>query len=158
MEAIIEDLASGHALPAAVVAFRLIGAAALCAVIGMEREWTNHPAGLRTHIMIGIGTALFALVMQGALALFAEEPRNVDMDPIRLLQAIGAAVGFLAAGVVVFAKGEVRGLTTGAGIWVAAGVGLAAGLGFWLMALLTAALALVVNLGLKPFEDWINRG
>jgi putative Mg2+ transporter-C (MgtC) family protein len=156
MEAIVQDLAKGHALPTAVVIFRLLGAAVLCAIIGMEREWTNHPAGLRTHMLIGMGTALFALVMQGIAGAFAEVP-NVEMDPVRLLQAIGAAVGFLAAGVVVYSKGEVRGLTTGAGIWVAAGVGLAAGLGFWLMAALTAALALTINLLLKPLAEWLDR-
>jgi putative Mg2+ transporter-C (MgtC) family protein len=122
----------------------------------VEREWTHHPAGLRTHMLVGIGTALFALVMQSVVAMFAEAPGNIDMDPMRLLQAIGAAVGFLAAGVVVFSKGEIKGLTTGAGLWVAAGVGLAAGLGLWLMAALTAVLAVLVNLALKPVGDRID--
>jgi putative Mg2+ transporter-C (MgtC) family protein len=156
VDVILQDLASGHSLPAAVVVFRLIGAAALCAVIGFEREWTNHPAGLRTHMLIGIGTALFALVMVGIIDAFGEHP-EIEIDPVRLLQAVGAAVGFLAAGVVVFSSGKVRGLTTGAGIWVAAGVGLAAGLGFWLMAALTAVLAFAINLVLKPVDSWLDR-
>jgi putative Mg2+ transporter-C (MgtC) family protein len=68
-------------------------------VIGVEREWTDHPAGLRTHMLIGIGTALFALVMQGLVGRYVRRAsRNVEMDPVRLLQAVGAAVGFLAAG------------------------------------------------------------
>jgi putative Mg2+ transporter-C (MgtC) family protein len=156
MEAIAQDLFADDGLPAQIVAFRLVGAALLCAFIGVEREWTHHPAGLRTHMLVGIGTALFALVMQSVVAMFAEAPGNIDMDPMRLLQAIGAAVGFLAAGVVVFSKGEIKGLTTGAGLWVAAGVGLAAGLGLWLMAALTAVLAVLVNLALKPVGDHID--
>jgi putative Mg2+ transporter-C (MgtC) family protein len=156
MQAVLADLATGHALPGSVIALRLVGAALLCALIGIEREWTRHPAGLRTHMLIGIGTAVFALVMIGVADAFAGGD-GIEMDPVRLLQAIGAAVGFLAAGVVVFSRGAVRGLTTGAGIWVAAGIGLAAGLGFWLIAALAAGLALVVNLALKPVDRWIDR-
>jgi putative Mg2+ transporter-C (MgtC) family protein len=149
MEAIGQDLCSESGLPAQVVMLRLFGGALLCALIGVEREWTDHPAGLRTHMLVGIGTALFALVMQSLVAMFAEHP-GTELDPVRLLQAIGAAVGFLAAGVVVFSKGEVKGLTIGAGLWVAAGVGLSAGLGLWLMAAVTAILAVIINFALKP--------
>jgi putative Mg2+ transporter-C (MgtC) family protein len=149
MEAIGQDLWSESGLPAQVVMLRLFGGALLCALIGVEREWTDHPAGLRTHMLVGIGTALFALVMQSLVAMFAEHP-GTELDPVRLLQAIGAAVGFLAAGVVVFSKGEVKGLTIGAGLWVAAGVGLSAGLGLWLMAAVTAILAVIINFALKP--------
>jgi putative Mg2+ transporter-C (MgtC) family protein len=156
MEAIANDLLSGAGLPPQVVVLRLVGAACLCALLGVEREWTHHSAGLRTHMLVGIGTALFALVMQELVAMFAELP-GTELDPVRLLQAVGAAVGFLAAGVVVLSKGEVKGLTTGAGLWVAAGVGLAAGLGLWLMAALTVVLAVVINFALKPLRDRLDR-
>jgi putative Mg2+ transporter-C (MgtC) family protein len=105
-------------------------------------------------MLVGIGTALFALVMQSLVAMFAEHP-GTELDPVRLLQAIGAAVGFLAAGVVVFSKGEGKGLTTGAGLWVAAGVGLSAGL--WLMAAVTAILAVIINFALKPVGRRLDR-
>jgi putative Mg2+ transporter-C (MgtC) family protein len=94
--------------------------------------------------------------MQRLVAMFAEHP-GTELDPVRLLQAIGAAVGFLAAGVVVFSKGEVKGLTTGAGLWVAAGVGLSAGLGLWLMAAVTAILAVIINFALKPVGRRLDR-
>lgn len=157
MEVIGQELWSGGELPALVVVLRLVGAAILCGLIGVEREWTHHPAGLRTHMLVGIGTALFALVMQSLVGMFAETPGNVEMDPVRLLQAIGAAVGFLAAGVIVFSKGELKGLTTGAGLWVACAIGLAAGLGFWLMAALTAILAVAINFALKPVGRRLDR-
>jgi putative Mg2+ transporter-C (MgtC) family protein len=156
-EAISQDLWSGSELPAQVVVLRLVGAAIFCGLIGVEREWTHHPAGLRTHMLVVVSTALFALVVQSLIGMFADMPGNVEMDPVRLLQAIGAAVGFPAAGVVVFSKGEVKGLTTGAGLWVACGIGLAAGLGLWLMAALTAVLAAVINFALKPVDRRLDR-
>ncbi len=77
---------------------------------------------------------------------------SIRVDPIRLVEAVTAGVAFLAAGLIIFSKGEVHGLTTGAGMWLAAAVGLACGLGFWQIAVFTTALALVVLGLLKRVE------
>ncbi|HET9536854.1 MAG TPA: MgtC/SapB family protein, partial [Mesorhizobium sp.] len=69
---------------------------------------------------------------------------SIRVDPIRLVEAVTAGVAFLAAGLIIFSKGEVHGLTTGAGMWLAAAVGLACGLGFWQIAVLATALALII--------------
>jgi putative Mg2+ transporter-C (MgtC) family protein len=152
LETLVQEFMEGEVLPPEVIAVRLIGAAVLCSLIGLEREWTRHSAGLRTHMHVGLATALFSLVTMSLVEIYEGDPQstNIQLDPIRVLQSVGAAIAFIAAGVVVFAKGELKGLTTSAGIWVASGIGIAAGLGLWMTAALTAALAVVINFLLKP--------
>ncbi len=133
-------------LPYAVVLLRLLGAALLCGAIGFERETTRHPAGLRTHMLVGLGAATFALVTLHVIENFAHRPDTIRMDPIRLVEAATAGVAFLAAGMIVLSRGQVRNLTTGAGLWLAASVGLACGLGLWPLALTVALLTLAITL------------
>jgi putative Mg2+ transporter-C (MgtC) family protein len=155
VEELTQELLEGEVLPARIIALRLLGAALLCALIGLEREWTRHPAGLRTHMLVGLATAIFALLTLSIMGMYAGQQGIVRLDPLRLIQSIGAAIAFIAAGVVVFARGELQGLTTSAGIWVASGVGAAAGLGLWIIAGLAALLVIVINLMLKKLEDWL---
>lgn len=111
------------------VLIRLGGAVLLCSLIGLEREIKNFAAGLRTNMLIGLGTAAFALVMQYMLAVYGQAGDSVRMDPIRLIEAATAGAAFLAAGTIVLSRGRVRGLTTGAPLWVSAAVGLSSGPG-----------------------------
>ena len=131
-------------LPFSVVAARLLLSAILGAVVGLEREWRNHPAGLRTHILICVSTAAIAILTIEITHLDVFAGQEIRIDPIRLVEATTAGVAFLAAGLIFFAKGEVHGLTTGAGMWLAGAIGLAVGLGFWQIAALATAIALVV--------------
>ncbi|MGE0315054.1 MAG: MgtC/SapB family protein [Lautropia sp.] len=130
------------------IAVRMLGAALLCGAIGFERELRKNTAGLRTTILIGLAAATFALI---TLELVADVSRAgaatddaVRLDPIRLVEAVTGGVAFLAAGLIVYARGSVHGLTTGAGMWLAAGIGLATGLGLWKIALLSTGGGLVV--------------
>jgi putative Mg2+ transporter-C (MgtC) family protein len=158
LETLAREFVEGEVLPVEVIAVRLLGAVLLCALIGLEREWTRHAAGLRTHMQVGLATALFSLISVSLIGMYEADPQatNVELDPTRILQAVGAAIAFIAAGVVVFSKGELQGLTTSAGIWVASGIGIAAGLGLWVTAAATAALAVVINFLLKPVGERIG--
>jgi putative Mg2+ transporter-C (MgtC) family protein len=131
-------------LPFSVIAGRLLLAAVLGSIVGMEREWRDRPAGLRTHILICLATAAIAILTIEITHVDVFAGQEIRIDPIRLVEATTAGVAFLAAGLIFFAKGEVHGLTTGAGMWLAGSIGLAVGLGFWQIALLATVLALVV--------------
>lgn len=142
----------GSSLTLATVLVRLTGALLFAMVIGLEREITKESAGLRTNMMIALAAAALALVTQELIAEELPSKNNVTYDPVRLVQAITAGVAFLAAGVVVFSKGSVKGLTTGAAMWVSASIGLAAGLGFWLIAASTTLLGFIVLAILRRIE------
>ena len=135
-----------------VIAARLLVAALLGAAIGFEREWRNRPAGLRTHILICVAAATFGVLTIEIVhaPVFARE--GTAVDPIRAVEAVTAGVAFLAAGSILFSRGEVQGLTTGAGMWLAGAVGLACGLGLWQIAGLGTLLALVVMGLMHTFE------
>jgi putative Mg2+ transporter-C (MgtC) family protein len=141
-----EELLGGTALPLPIVVARLVGAAALCALIGLEREAEDRAAGLRTHMLVGMAGSAFALITVSIIELYADRPEVIRLDPIRLVEAATAGVAFLAAGMIVLSRGRVRNLTTGAGLWLAAAIGLAAGLGLWPIAVLAAVLGFLIHL------------
>lgn len=144
MEEFVERFGQQTWLPFFVIAGRLLLAAVLGALVGAEREWRDRPAGLRTHILICLSTAAIAILTIEITHVDVFAGQEIRIDPIRLVEATTAGVAFLAAGLIFFAKGEVHGLTTGAGMWLAGAIGLAVGLGFWQIALLATALALIV--------------
>ena len=126
------------------IALRLVIAAALGGLLGYERERKGKAAGVRTHMLVAMGAALFVLIPQQAGASMA--------DLTRVVQGLVAGIGFLGAGAIVKADAEqtVHGLTTAAGIWMTAAIGIAAGLGREATALLSVLLALVI-LALVPY-------
>ncbi|WP_444848973.1 MgtC/SapB family protein [Mesorhizobium sp. LSJC265A00] len=144
MDEFIERFGQQTWLPFSVISARLLLAAVLGSIVGIEREWRNRPAGLRTHILVCVATALIAILTIEITHLHVFDGQEIAIDPIRLIEATTAGVAFLAAGLIFFSKGEVQGLTTGAGMWLAGAIGLAVGLGFWQIAALATLLALVV--------------
>ena len=148
-----EEFLGDMPLPWQIIALRLCGATLLCGLIGLERELKRHAAGLRTNMLIGLGTAAFALVAQYMILHFHSGDDSVRMDPIRLIEAATAGVAFLAAGTIVLSRGEVKGLTSGALMWVSAAIGLCVGLGLWILAVPTTLLALVISAVISRFED-----
>lgn len=153
MQPIFDDVLSLTALPWQVVLVRLGGALALCGLIGLEREARQRPAGLRTHMLVGLAAALYCLVMLEVLEGAGDYADRVAMDPLRLIEAVTSGVAFLAAGMIVFSGGKVRGLTTGASLWLAAAIGLGAGFGFWFLSIATTLLALAIIRLVKLAED-----
>jgi putative Mg2+ transporter-C (MgtC) family protein len=140
-----DEFLGGLALPLPIVALRLVGAALLCAFIGFERERGAHAAGLRTHMLVGVAAATYALITLNIIEVFGSRGEAVRMDPVRIVEAVTAGVAFLAAGMIVLSRGEIKNLTTGAGMWLAAAIGVATGLGLWPLAALAALLGLVIS-------------
>jgi putative Mg2+ transporter-C (MgtC) family protein len=153
MEALTDELMTSTTLAWEVIALRLCGAVCFCGVIGFERETQNRPAGLRTHMMVGLAAALYTLIMLETLADSEMHFDQIRMDPLRLVNAVTSGVAFLAAGMIVFSQGKVRGLTTGTSLWLAAAIGLSAGFGMWLMAAMTTVLAVVIIRAVKLAEN-----
>ena len=134
------------------VVVRLGMAVLLGGIIGFERERRGKPAGLRTHMLVSLGAALFVLVpLQAGMALG---------DASRVLQGIIAGIGFLGAGAIIKYNGEgnIKGLTTAATIWLAAAIGVAAGMGRELTALFTTVLAWLILSNLHRLEKRIEHG
>ncbi|MBJ6360631.1 MgtC/SapB family protein [Paenibacillus sp. GCM10012307] len=108
---------------------RMLISAAFGGLIGIEREWSNHAAGFRTHILVCLGSTTIMLLSIYGFSQFVNEP-NVRMDPARLTAQVISGIGFLGAGVIMRNGSEVKGLTTAASIWVVAAIGLCVGAGF----------------------------
>ena len=130
--------------------WRLTLAAGFGAVLGLEREYRRKPAGLRTNILIAVGSALFTIL---SLAM----TRHGEGDPSRVAGQIVTGIGFLGGGAIMRNRNTVHGMTTAATIWVNAAVGIAAGAGQFGLATFTAALTLVVLVVLPPFESYFER-
>jgi putative Mg2+ transporter-C (MgtC) family protein len=123
---------------------RLALAAALGGLIGMERELREREAGLRTHLLVALGSALFTIVgAYGFHAFLDSGAAVVRADPTRIAAQIVTGIGFLGAGAIIRQGLSVRGLTTAATLWVVAAVGLAAGAGYYSAAVITTALVLI---------------
>ena len=152
VEQLLEQIGQPSYLGFPTIALRLLLATLLGAVVGFEREWQRHSAGLRTHVLVAVAAASFALL--GIEIVHSDQfaAESTRPDPIRLIEAVTAGVAFLAAGTIIFSRGKVKGLTTGAGMWLAGAIGLASGLGFWQIAVLATVLALLVLVVLHRFE------
>jgi putative Mg2+ transporter-C (MgtC) family protein len=123
---------------------RLALAAALGGLIGVERELREREAGLRTHLLVSLGSALFTIVGAYGFHSFLESGQPVvRADPTRIAAQIVTGIGFLGAGAIIRQGLSVRGLTTAATLWVVAAVGLASGAGYYSAAVITTALVLI---------------
>jgi putative Mg2+ transporter-C (MgtC) family protein len=138
----------------AVLAGRLLVAAVLGALIGLEREIKKHPAGLRTHMLVSTAAAAFTIM---TFEIYHEMvDLNADtiarLDPIRVIEAVTAGVAFLAAGAIIRSGTDIKGLTTGAGLWMAGAIGVSVGAGFFSVAAMATVLVLIITIALGQFE------
>jgi putative Mg2+ transporter-C (MgtC) family protein len=123
------------------VAVRLVVAAALGAAVGLERELREREAGLRTHMLVSVGSALFTLASAyGFHEFLTEGGAVVRADPTRIAAQIVTGIGFIGAGAIIRQGLAVRGVTTAATLWTVAAIGLAAGAGYYAAAVLTTAI------------------
>lgn len=140
--------------PQHIILIRLLIAAVLGAMIGFEREMSHGGAGLRTHILIAVAAALFTLL---AFEIFhlSEVVGSGRADPIRAVEAVTAGIAFLGAGAIFRLRGNVQGLTTGAGMWLAGALGVASALGYYVVGFTVAIFAVVVLAALRAFAHQI---
>ncbi len=129
MDVVVSTLSSLVASHEGQLTLRVVAAIAAAALLGFEREKRGKAAGLRTHILVGLGAATFTMV-----ALEVEAAVGGVVDPTRALQGVVGGIGFLGAGQIVQARGDIRGITTAAGIWLTGGVGVACGAGEFFIA------------------------
>jgi putative Mg2+ transporter-C (MgtC) family protein len=123
---------------------RVVLAAALGGAIGLERELREREAGLRTHLLVSVGAALFTMVSAYAWTDWHFSNRSgVVFDPTRIAAQVVSGIGFLGAGAIIRQGLSVRGLTTAATLWVVAAIGMASGVGYYEAAVVTTALVLV---------------
>ena len=128
-------------------------AALLGMVIGFEREKMGKPAGLRTYMLVSMGSALFTLMSVNG---FGEFIGSTSYDPSRIIGQIIVGVGFLGAGIIFFTKTEVRGLTTAAAVWVSSAIGISVGLRFYAIAIYVTILTVLILWAVRVLEAKIG--
>ncbi len=138
-------------IPPEVAFARIVAAILLGGIVGLEREWREKPAGLRTHILVSVAACLFVLLGRelAAMDFGAGEQRN---DPLRMIEAVTAGVAFLAAGLIFTAGEKVRNVTTGASLWLVGGIGLGCGAGQMPLAAMATVVVVAVLLVLRRVE------
>ena len=127
------------------LALRLLVALLLGMAVGTEREFSRHPAGLRTLALVSMGSCLFS-----SIALLAVPG---SQDPTRIAAQVVTGIGFLGAGAILRQGEQVKGLTTAASIWVVAAIGMSCGFGYYLLALLATVMTLLALLLVRRWED-----
>jgi putative Mg2+ transporter-C (MgtC) family protein len=135
------------------MAGRLCLAALLGGAVGLEREMHHQPAGLRTHMIVGVGSCLLMLV-----SIHMNDMSSSRADPGRIAAQVVAGIGFLGAGAIMRSGLSVRGLTTAACLWTVAGIGLAVGSGFWKPATMATALVLISTYLFQKLEIRLSKG
>ena len=128
---------------------RLLLTLVLSGLVGLERQVHRRDAGLRTHILVALGSCL---IMLTSLYVFDIYKDQVALDPVRIAAGVVTGIGFLGAGTIIRESDGVRGLTTAASLWVVAGIGLAVGVGFNKIATYTTILVLIVLYFLRYVE------
>ena len=130
------------------IVFKLLLAAFISGIIGIEREISNRPAGFRTHMLVTLGATLIMLI---SVDVFA------DSDPGRLAAQVVSGIGFLGAGTIMRTGNNIVGLTTAASLWVCAGIGLAIGAGYYVGAIATTVIILIILMSTGLLERTILR-
>lgn len=133
------------------IIFKIVLAAALGLLVGMEREHFNKPAGMRTYALIAMGATLFTALSYEGLEGF----QGLGFDPSRIAAQVVVGVGFIGAGIIFFKGNSVQGLTTAAGIWAVAAMGMAVGFGMYEVAVTSTLLILAILFGVGTLEKKI---
>lgn len=131
--------------------FQLLIAVFLGGILGLEREYKKREAGLRTYALVSLGACLFTLISFEIFEKFAQNSA-LSFDPGRVIQAVALGIGFIGAGIIIYRKAHIEGLTTAAGLWLAGAVGVAVGAKFYWHAFFAVLVGLLVLAGLHIIE------
>lgn len=126
----------------------------LSGLIGLEREYRQKPAGFRTHVLVGGGSALFTII---SIHGFKEFIGDASFDPSRVAAQILTGIGFIGAGAILRHEDRIIGLTTASGLWITAAIGMAVATKFYAVAIATTALVMVTYFVSKKFLDWLTK-
>lgn len=136
------------------IIFQLILAAILGGAVGLEREYRRKEAGLRTYALVSLGAALFTIIALELFQAFLGKP-GANLDPLRVIQAVAVGIGFIGGGLIIYRQFHIEGLTTAAGLWIAAAIGIAVGIKSYFLAIFATLLAIVILAGLILVEEKI---
>ena len=157
LDALLEEFSSPFGTAnVAVAAARLLGAMLLAGIVGLEREWRDKPAGLRTHMLVALAACLFVQVGQQLSYVPINDAADLQVGPLRLIEAVTAGVAFMAAGVIFTSRGRVRNLKTGASLWMAGATGVACGAGQMPLAALATGIVVCVMVVVRRVEKWMG--
>jgi putative Mg2+ transporter-C (MgtC) family protein len=132
-----------------------LGIAAACgALLGIDRELRHKTLGWRTYMLVSLGAASFTIMIVEMVHAFTAD--HLQLDPTRIVEGVIGGIGFLGAGAIIQERGELRGATTGAGIWMVGAIGMAAGFGFYLHALVMTGFAVLVITALGVLTHWLQ--
>jgi len=147
------------AVPWADIVLRLLAGVLLAGAIGVERELSGQPAGLRTHITVGLGAALFGLISVHGFDAYVVRRNDTtyQIDVTRVASQVVVGIGFLGAGAILKEGASIRGLTTAASLWATAAIGLAAGIGNYFAATATAVALILSLVVLRAPRRWMRR-
>jgi len=136
---------------------RLLAASVCGLLIGLERESKRKPAGLRTHLLVAVGAAGFMLITDELFHEFDAHHTGTAVDPLRVLSGIVGGIGFLGAGAIIQSQGNVRGITTAAGIWIVGAIGAACGVGYYPIAIAVTVMGFAILAPLRYIEHRYHR-
>lgn len=135
-----------------------VGLATVCGfVVGLDRELRDMPAGLRTHMLVCLGAAALAVITSQMYLELRHGEQDVTADPLRVIEATVAAIGFLGAGAMFRSGGTVSGITTAANIWMAGVIGLGCGAGYYTEAAIFTGFTVVITTVLLFLKRWLAR-
>lgn len=141
------DLLLGQLSPYVFMMLRILLAAFLGGLIGLERSAGDRPAGLRTHVLVATGSALLMVV-----SIYGDDGYTVSRDPSRIASQVVSGIGFLGAGTILHEGLTVKGLTTAASLWIVSAIGLAAGCGMVAIAIFATLVTLVTLMSIRGLE------
>jgi len=134
-------------------AFLRLGCAlAAGGILGWEREWRAKPAGLRTNMIVALGSALLVLLSQELAESMTDSSGWTAVDPSRVIQGIVGGIGFIGGGTILQSRRSIQGLTTASTIWLSSALGISSGLGYYILTIVAVALALIVLVAFGSLE------
>jgi len=136
------------------VVLKLVIAVGLGLLVGAERFFVHKDAGMKTHALVSLGSAVFVLVSEAMVQKYMNFP---GLSPTMIPAQIVVGIGFLGAGSIMLYGSQLRGLTTAGGLWVTAGIGMAAGFGFYSLAIITTVLVLIILILINIIEKPIRK-